>query len=142
MLGLFYSVLAGIFISLQSVFNTRVSEKLGLWQTNTIVHGLGFLVSLAVFLIIKDGTIQRINDVNKVYLLGGAFGAVVVFSVMKGITLLGPAYSVSLLLVSQLIIALLIDSFGLFGIDKVPFTANKLVGIAIMILGIFVFKLK
>ncbi|PLR77358.1 hypothetical protein CVD25_07600 [Bacillus canaveralius] len=142
MLGLFYSVLAGIFISLQSVFNTRVSEKLGLWQTNTIVHGLGFLVSLAVFLIIKDGTIQRINDVNKVYLLGGAFGAVVVFSVMKGITLLGPAYSVSLLLVSQLIIALLIDSFGFFGIDKVPFTANKLVGIAIMILGIFVFKLK
>lgn len=79
---------------------------------------------------------------NKLYLLGGVFGALIVFSVMKGITLIGPAYSVSILLISQLLVALLIDSLGLFGVEKVPLGANKLLGIGIMIAGVLVFKLK
>lgn len=142
MQGIFYSLLAGVFICLQSVFNAQASEKLGLWQTNTIVHGLGFLVSFSIFLFVRDGDWQKIGEVNKVYLLGGVFGALIVFSVMKGITSIGPAYSVSILLVSQLAVALLIDSLGLFGVDKVPLGPGKVMGIAIMIVGVLIFKLK
>ncbi|PLR92560.1 DMT family transporter [Bacillus sp. T33-2] len=142
MQGVLFSLLAGILISLQSIFNTRVSEKLGLWQTNTLVHGIGFMASFILFLIIRDGSISRISEVNKVYLLGGVFGAVIVYSVMRGIAGLGPAYSVSIMLVSQLIMALVIDSLGLFGTEKIMFTANKAVGIAVMIIGILIFKLK
>lgn len=142
MQGILFSLLAGILISLQSIFNTRLSEKLGFWQTNTIVHGLGFIVSLLLFIFIRDGNLYKLNEVNKIYLLGGVFGAIIVFSVMKGITLIGPAYAVSLLLISQLIIALIIDSFGLFGADKIAFTFNKVLGIGIMVIGILVFKLK
>jgi transporter family-2 protein len=142
MQGVIFSLIAGVLISLQSVFNTRLSEKLGLWQTNTIVHGLGFLVSMLLFLIIRDGNVSKWNEIDKVYLLGGVFGAFVVYTVMQGITKLGPAYAVTLLLVSQLIVALIIDTYGLFGTEKVAFTANKGIGIAIMIIGILVFKLK
>ncbi|MGG3852237.1 DMT family transporter, partial [Brevibacillus agri] len=142
MQGILFSLLAGVFICLQSVFNAQASDKLGLWQTNAIVHGLGFLVSLAVFAIVRDGDWQKIGEVNKLYLLGGVFGALIVFSVMKGITLIGPTYSVSILLISQLLVALLIDSLGLFGVEKVPLGANKLLGIGIMIAGVLVFKLK
>ncbi|EIJ82091.1 hypothetical protein PB1_04105 [Bacillus methanolicus PB1] len=142
MLGVLFSLIAGILISLQSIFNTRVSEKIGLWETNTIVHGLGFIVSLILLFILRDGSINKMNEVNKVYLLGGVFGAVIVYSVMKGVTLLGPAYSVSILLISQLIISLIIDIFGLFGTDKIIFSAYKAIGIAMMIIGIILFKLK
>ncbi|MDQ0112308.1 DMT family transporter [Paenibacillus harenae] len=142
MMGIIYSLLGGIFVSIQSVFNTRLSEKAGFWVTNTFVHGTGFALSLIIMLILKDGSIAKLPTVNKLYLLGGALGVMIVFSVMKGITALGPAYSVALLLIAQLIVALLIDSFGLFGIEKVPFTMNKLLGIAIMVAGVVVFKLK
>ncbi|MDQ0060142.1 DMT family transporter [Paenibacillus harenae] len=142
MMGIIYSLLGGIFVSIQSVFNTRLSEKAGFWVTNTFVHGTGFALSLIIMLILKDGSIAKLPTVNKLYLVGGALGVMIVFSVMKGITALGPAYSVALLLIAQLIVALLIDSFGLFGIEKVPFTMNKLLGIAIMVAGVVVFKLK
>lgn len=33
-LGILFSAVAGILVSLQSVFNTRVSDKIGLWETN------------------------------------------------------------------------------------------------------------
>ncbi|KQL45871.1 hypothetical protein AN963_12645 [Brevibacillus choshinensis] len=142
MQGIFFSLLAGVFICLQSVFNAQASEKLGLWQTNAIVHGLGFFVSFSIFLVVRDGDLQKINEVNKVYLLGGVFGALIVFFVMKGITSIGPAYSISILLVSQLLIALVIDSLGLFGVEKVPLNLSKVMGIAVMIVGLIIFKLK
>lgn len=142
MMGIIYSLLAGIFVSLQSVFNTRMSDKLGLWFTNTWVHGTGFALSLIIMLILKENHIAKLDTVNKLYWIGGAFGVMIVFSVMKGITALGPAYSVALLLITQLTVALLIDSLGLFGVDKVPISTNKLIGIGIMIAGVIVFKLK
>ena len=140
--GIIFSLIAGILISLQSIFNARLSDKLGLWQTNTIVHGIGFLVSFIFFMIIKDGSLSKWNEVNKFYLLGGVFGAVIVYSVMQGITKLGPAYAIILMLVSQLIIALIIDTLGLFGTEKIALSANKAIGIVVMVVGIVVFKLK
>jgi transporter family-2 protein len=142
MMGIIYSLLAGVLVSFQGVFNTRLSDKAGFWFTNTWVHGTGFLLSLLILLMVKDGGLSKLYTVNKLYWLGGAFGVMIVFTVMKGISTLGPAYSVALLLITQLLVSLVIDSLGLFGVDKVPLSANKLIGIGIMIAGVVVFKLK
>lgn len=142
MTGVLYSLLAGVVIALQGVMNTRVGEKVGLLMTSTIVHGTGFIVSLLLYGLIRDGSLGPLHQVSKGYLLGGALGVVIVFSVMKGIGQLGPAYSVAILLVAQLIFALVIDSCGLFGSPKVPFVWNKAAGIGMMIVGIVVFKWK
>ncbi|WP_029192746.1 DMT family transporter [Paenibacillus harenae] len=142
MIGIIYSLLAGLIISVQSVFNTRLSEKTGFWFTNAWVHGTGFAITLIILLLLKDDGLFKLPAVNKLYLLGGAFGVLIVFSVTKGITLLGPAYSIALLLIMQLLVAMIIDSLGLFGVDKMPITANKLIGLSIMIAGVIVFKIK
>lgn len=140
-MGILFSMLAGVFITIQSVFNTRVSEKIGLLGTVVIVHGLGFIVSLIIMLFIKYEGLNKIGEVNKLYLLGGVFGIIIVFSVMKSITLLGVTYSVTILLSTQLIAALFIDTFGLFGMEKIQFTLNKPLGIIVMIIGILITKM-
>jgi transporter family-2 protein len=142
MAGIIYSLLAGVLVATQGVMNTRLSEKVGFWLTNTFVHGSGFLLSLLLYGIIRDGSIGQLHNVSKGYLLGGVLGVIIVFSVMKGIGQLGPAYSVAILMVSQLVFALIIDSYGLFGVQKIPFVWNKGMGILIMIAGIVVFKWK
>ncbi|MEV5026946.1 DMT family transporter [Paenibacillus sp. LPE1-1-1.1] len=142
MMGIVYSLIAGVFISFQGVFNTKLSDKAGFWFTNAWVHGSGFLLSLILLLIMKDGSFSKFFTVNKLYWLGGVFGVMIIFTVTKSISALGPAYSVALLLITQLVISMLIDSLGLFGVDKVPLSANRLFGIGIMIAGIIVFKLK
>lgn len=142
MQGILFSLMAGIFISLQSIFNTRLSEKVGLWQTNMAVHGIGFLTSVILFLIIRDGNTGKWYEVEKVYLLGGVFGAIVVFSVMQGVTKLGPTYAILILLFAQLFSAIIIESIGLFGTPKTSISINNIIGIIVMVTGIVIFKIK
>ena len=129
-------------MSLQGVFNTRVSEKMGLWETNVFVQGTGFILTLIVVLIIGNGDFKAIKEVNKLYLLGGALGAVIIFTVMQGITHMGPTLCIATILVAQLLAAALIDAFGIFGTVQCKFTLSKYIGVAIMILGILIFQRK
>ena len=53
-----------------------------------------------------------------------------------------PAIAVSVILVSQLLVAAGIDFFGILGTDKAPFGLNKILGLIILTVGIVVFKIK
>jgi transporter family-2 protein len=59
---------------------------------------------------------------------------------VQGIKLLGPTYAISLALTTQLVVALLSDSTGLMGLEKVSFTPKQLIGVLVIVGGIFVFK--
>ncbi|MDH7605749.1 MAG: DMT family transporter [Melioribacter sp.] len=142
MLGIVFSILAGLLMSIQGVFNTRCSEKIGLWETNIIVQITGFVFTLIILLIVGNGDFKKITQVNKLYLLGGVIGVLIIYSVMRGISDLGPTYSISTILVAQLITAAVIDFLGLFGAEKVSFHFTKIIGVILMISGIIVFKLK
>lgn len=141
MLGIIFSFVAGLFISLQSVFDTRVSDKIGIWETTTLVHAIGLICAFLMTVAFGKGQIERYTEVNKLYLLGGVFGVIIIFSIMKGISLLGPTLSISIILITQLAMATIIDSFGLFGIPQIAFSFTKLLGVFIMVMGIIVFKL-
>lgn len=141
-MGIIYSLIAGLFIALQGVFNTRVSNQVGLWETTVVVHFIGLGVGLACMILTGKGDLARLANVNKLYLLGGAFGPLIVFSVIQGISSLGPALSASILLVSQLVFAMCIDTFGLFGTTPVKFHISKPIGLIVMIIGIIIFKAK
>lgn len=142
MLGIIFSIIAGIAMSLQGVFNTRLGEKIGTWETNVIVQATGLVISLVVFLIAGTGSLKNIKDANKLYLLGGALGVIIIFTVMSGIKSLGPTCAISIILVAQLTAAALIDAFGLFDSTKIVFGTTKIVGVVIMIVGILIFKWK
>lgn len=140
--GIIFSIMAGIFISFQGVFNTRVSDKIGLWETNTIVMGTGLLVAAILMLLFGKGNFESFGEVNKLYLTGGTLGVFIVFSVMQGISLLGATYSIAIVIIVQLIMATIIDCFGLFGNPQIAFHFTKPLGVAIMIFGLIIFKLK
>ena len=142
MKGIMFSIAAGLFISLQGVFNARVGEKIGFWETNTFVHATGLAFTLIILLTAGSGGFSKLGEVNKLYMLGGALGVLIIFSVMKAITALGSTYTIAILLVTQLISATIIDSFGLFGSQVIKFDITKFLGIAVMIAGIIIFKIK
>lgn len=142
MLGIIFSIIAGISMSLQGVFNTRASEKIGLWETCILVQGSALLLTIIICLLFGKGNFKNIYSVNKIYLLGGILGVIITFTVMKGIGLLGPTYSIATILVAQLLAAGIIDYFGLFGSEQIKFQITKYIGIAAMIIGIILFKWK
>ena len=45
-----------------------------------------------------------------------------------------------LIVISQLVVAYVIELFGMFGVDKQPFEWRKILGMLIAIAGIIIFK--
>lgn len=142
MIAIILAIISGISMSLQGVFNTRLGEKIGIWETNVIVQASGLVLTLIITFFLGKGSYKDIKDVNKLYLLGGALGVVIIFTVMKSIGTLGPTCGIGVILVAQLLAAAIIEAMGLFGSEKLNFTLKEFLGIAIMVVGIIVFKWK
>ncbi|AND86232.1 EamA family transporter [Clostridium tyrobutyricum] len=140
MLGILSSIISGMVMSIQGVFNTRLSEKIGLLETTAIVQGIGFVITLLLVLILGKGNIHNIKMCKKIYLLGGVLGIIITFTVMYGIKSLGPSYCTILILLAQVITACLIEIFGLFDTKTIKFNWNEIIGIVFMIAGIIVLK--
>lgn len=142
MLGILFSIIAGAAMSIQGVMNTRLSDKIGLYESNAFVQGTAFILSLIAMFILGKGSFREVMEVNKLYLFGGVLGIIITITVMLGIGKLSPTVAISIILISQLIVAALIDAFGLMGSEKVCFHWTKYIGILLMISGVVLFKLK
>jgi transporter family-2 protein len=140
MFGIICAIISGIAMSVQGVFNTRLGEKIGVWETTLLVQIIALILSLIVFFFLGDGSYANLKDSNKIYLLGGILGVVITFTVIKSVSAMGPTLGIGIILISQLLAAALIDALGLFGSEKIRFSLNHFLGIAIMIVGIVIFK--
>lgn len=141
MLGFWIAILSGALMSVQGVFNTQVTKQSGVWVANAFVQFTALFVCLAVWLATDRASFATLLQVEPKYmLLGGAIGAFITYTVIKSMEMLGPARSVMFIVTSQLIIAYLIEVFGLFGVEKQPMEIKKVLGMGIMIAGIVIFK--
>jgi transporter family-2 protein len=134
------SVVAGAAMSLQGVINTRLSEKVGLYESNVFVQATALALGLIVMWLFGKGNLSEITQVNKIYWTGGILGTVIIVTVMLAIGNLRPTQAIAIILISQLLVAAVIDAFGWLGAEKISFTWNKWAGLALMIAGVIAFK--
>ncbi len=139
-LGLLFAILAGALVGLQNIFNSKVNERAGSWATTTLVLGLGSLASLTFGLLFEGGQLFNLQNMKLWYWFSGVLGVGVVVCLVQGIKLLGATYAIAIALTSQLVFALLGDTLGWLGLNKVPFTVNQLIGVLVIIGGIIIFK--
>lgn len=143
MIGFFIALLSGALMSIQGVFNTKVTESSSLWAANVFVQFTAFLVCLIAWFFADRTSFKDVISVEpKYFLLGGVMGAFITLTVIKSMDALGPAKAVMLIVISQLIIAYVIELFGLFGVEKQPFSWRKIIGALVAIAGFIIFKFK
>ena len=78
----------------------------------------------------------------KYVLLGGVIGAGITWTVIKSMEQLGPAKAALLIVISQLIVAYVIELMGLFGVEKEPLEWRKVIGMVIALIGVAIFQWK
>ncbi len=140
MIGVIMSAIAGAAMSFQGVINTRLSDKIGLYESNAFVQGTAFLLGLIACWMLGKGDFSGIRQIPWIYWTGGVLGLIITITVMLGIGNLSPTYAISIILITQLLVAAIIDAFGLLGSEKVPFVWTKWLGLALMIAGVLAFK--
>ncbi|MDE7416716.1 MAG: DMT family transporter [Lachnospiraceae bacterium] len=141
MIGFFIALISGALMSVQGVFNTKVTEASSMWAANAFVQFTAFLVCILAWMFADRTSFRDVIAVEpKYFLFGGVMGAFITLTVIKSMDALGPAKAVMLIVISQLIIAYLIELFGLFGVDKQPFSWKKIIGALVAIGGFVLFK--
>ena len=141
MIGFLIAILSGALMSVQGVFNTQVTKASGMWLASGFVQLTALIVCVAAWLIKERTPVTSLFLVQPKYmLLGGVIGAFITVTVIKAMEMLGPAKAVMFIVISQLIVAYVIELFGMFGVDKQPLEWRKVIGMAIAIAGVILFK--
>ena len=140
MAGFIIAIVSGALMSIQGIFNTNVTKSSSIW----VAAGFVQLTALATCLIMwffngrpEVSGVLRVD--NKVSLLGGVIGAFIKFKVVKSVSELGIAKAEITIVVAQVIVAYLIELFGLFGSKKAEFSWLKLLALIIAAGGVFMF---
>lgn len=141
MIGIFIALLSGALMSVQGVFNTQVTKETSMWVSNSWVQFSALVICLVTWFFTDRKSFAGILEIKPAYmLLGGVIGAFITYTVVKSMAVLGPAQAVMIIIISQLIVAYAIEVFGMFGVEKQPFEWRRLLGMAVCIGGIILFK--
>ncbi len=141
MVGFFIALISGALMSIQGVFNTEVTEQSSVWASASWVQFSALLTCLAIWAAFDRESLMNVVWVTPKYmLLGGVFGAFITYTVIQGMSALGPARATMLIVIAQLAASWGIELLGLFGVDKVEFSLRKLLGLLVAVVGVVVFE--
>ena len=142
-MGVITALISGALMSIQGVFNTEVTRQSSVWVSASWVQFSALITCLVIWGIFDRKNLMLITRVSPVYmLLGGVIGAGITWTVIKSMAQLGPAKAALLIVMSQLIVAYLIELVGLFGVEKEPFSWRKVIGMGIALIGTTIFQWK
>lgn len=133
MLALLSAAVSGIAMAIQGSLNTALSKKVGLVPGTFTVHLVGTIFALALLLFgVGKSQWQELPQVPWYNFIGGVLGVGIVYGVMIGIEKIGVAKATTAIIIGQMSTAALVDHFGWFGLEPVPFNWWKGVGIVLM----------
>jgi transporter family-2 protein len=134
--ALFIPLAVGGVIALQPPANARLSDHVG----DLGAAFISLLISVTIVGVIMAATghagrLSGLSDFRPVHLIGGIGGAGIVAVSLVTVRSLGAGAVVAALVCTQLLVALVVDRYGLFGVDEVALSAQRLAGAALLIAG-------
>src|SRR3954451_20458320 len=129
----------GGLIALQAPINSGLGKAVGTFQAAFVSFLLGTVV-LAIIAGVARGGFGQIGEVRTLtpqYLIGGLLGAAYVSTVLVTVRTLGAGAVVGATIAGQLTMSVIIDQFGLLGVDKNPVNVMKVAGILLLAAGTF-----
>lgn len=136
-LAFMLAALAGSAMAVQGALNTALGKIIGLLEATLVVLAIGALTALLALYPLGLGKGEMTNIIRApwYYLLGGVLIVLITYGVVASIPLLGVANATTAIVAAQILTAVLIDHFGLFSLQPVPFSWWKGVGLVLMAVG-------
>jgi len=137
-LAVLVGVGAGCLVGMQAPINARLGRTVGTVQAATF----SFLVGTAALLLIASfvhGGVGQLGNVGRApwwALVGGLLGAVYVTVALLAVRTLGASGLTAVVITGQLAMSVVIDRFGLFGLAKQHIGPARIVGLALLVLGV------
>ena len=129
----------GMLVALQAPMNSALGKKIGSLPAATFSFVTGTVVLIALAFVFGEGA-SRLGDIKHLqwyYLLGGVIGAFYVTVILITVRTLGAGGLTACVIAGQLTMSLIVDRFGLLGLDKQGLSGARLAGVALLAAGTF-----
>jgi len=132
------TVVAGGWIALQSPINSHLGRHVGAIQGAFVSFVVGTLLLLVAATFARGGLgqIGEVRDVSWIYVTGGVLGAGYVTVALLAVRPLGTGGVIAATIAGELTVAVLIDQFGWFGVERHAISLGRVVGIALLAAGV------
>ena len=133
------AVLAGSLITIQSVLNSALGERTGNLGSVLILTVVSIFVLIALIGIFPGtAELRRLPGPSQWYLYaGGILGIAILAAPIFLIPRIGATATLTGLVMGQLVLAVLIDHFGAFNVQRVEIDFTRIFGIALLALGAY-----
>lgn len=135
--ALMLSAGAGALVAMQPPINSKLGQMTGTFAAATISFMIGTAALLVVALVSSGQDFGAVKEVPWWYLTGGFIGAVFVASSLVTVRTLGAGGVVAATIAGQLTFSVVIDRFGLLGLEQKAVTFGRVVGIVLLALGVW-----
>lgn len=128
---------AGLGGAVQIAVQGRLGDRVGSLEALATAAVVGGLIALAALVIARRslGGLGEAVGGPKWQLLGGVMGVFIVLAITVAGPRIGVVATTSFLIAAQFTLASVIDRYGWFGVERVPFSAPRVLGIALLVLG-------
>ena len=138
-LPLMATVVAGALVGLQAPINSTLGKTVGTFAAASVSFAIGLTLLVAITLVAGGGfgQVGEVADLRWYYLTGGILGAAYVTTVLVTVRSLGAGGVTAATIAGQLSMSVVIDRFGLLGIEQKPLSATRVVGVVLLVAGTF-----
>lgn len=136
-MNILLAIFSGVLIAFMITLNGGLSKLYGNYNSTVLIHIVG-LISIIIVLILKKSKIKGLRGIPLYLYSAGAIGVLTVFFNNIGFASLGVSIPLALGLFGQTITSVIIDQFGLLGMEKVTFHKKKYFGLLLIVAGITV----
>ena len=135
-LAVFATVSVGALIALQPPINSELGKRTSVLAAAFISTGLATVVLGALTVALGEaGHVRRVPHIPPIYLTGGFMGAALISVSLVTVRTLGAGGVVAATVASQLVVAALLDRFGVLGLERVGLTPARLLGFGLLLVG-------
>ncbi len=135
-LAVLITAAVGGFIALQPVVNSGLGRLTGNLPAALISFTIGTLtLAVIVGLAGQLSGVRFALDADPVYLLGGLLGALYVTMALITVREIGAGGVAAATITGQLTFSLVLDRLGILGLEETPITADRLLGVALLLVG-------
>lgn len=136
----FLALIGGSAVAIQSQINALFSKKVGVLESATVSFVVGALALFFLAFFFGKGNFLNVFTVPKWQLIGGLLGAFFIVVNIFSVNLIGVAATFMAVIIGQILVGAIIDHFGLLGGVAYPINMTKLIALALMFVGIYLFN--
>lgn len=130
-------LVAGLAGALQAAFMGRFGERIGVVEAVAFASVVTMLVAFTALLAVRQ-TVTGVGEGLRAppwLWLAGAMSAFIVFALALAPPRIGTTTTIALLIAGNLVMAAVIDRFGLFGLERIGLSGIRVLGIVLLGVG-------